>query len=169
MKTELSFLEMLNQNPMAGALLLAILLVVQQIIRAWKGGSDASRIEQEAIKLLRQTSETVNKCSERTGKVMDATKDVIITIEKYLATNDFGRLSARLNDAVQMLEAMASHKDIHHSALERVSDLCHDIATDLQRTDSRVVHADILHKIEAIETIANDNKRILISVSEKTQ
>lgn len=165
--SELSILEMLNDYPMAGALMLGMLLVIKQIISSWKGGGNVTRIEKETNKFARQTSETVNRCSERTGEVMDATGDVIRSIEKHLAQNDFGHLRTELNGAVQMLEKMANHKDIHHSELERLGSVCRDIAADIKRTDSRVVHADILHHVQQLESVAEDIKRIVIGIASK--
>jgi hypothetical protein len=164
---EMSFLEMLNNHPVAGAMFIALLLIVQKIVATWRGNSVSTQLERETNKLARQTSETVNRCSERTGELMAATKDVIIAIEKHLAENNVRHLHSRLDAALHMLEEMANNKDLHRVQLERLGDLCGNIVSDLKLTDSRVVHSDILHRIEQVESTCKDIKRISIEIAKQ--
>lgn len=156
MKAE-TLLEQLNQHPLAGALLIALLLSVGQIIRLWKGKNDATLIEHENNRLAKQTSETVNKCAAHTQAVMDS-------IDRLLEAGDFGSIRADLERTVSVLEAMVKSADLHDAALVRVDNLCRDILGTLERNDSRVVHSDIIAKIQHMQSVIDDIKRISIDI-----
>lgn len=155
----MSLLEQINEYPYAGAMLLVGMLLVHQIIAKWRGTQNVSKFESESNRLAKQTSETVNKCAEKANVLMEA-------IERHLAKNDLGHVSAQLHDAVQMLEKMADHQGRCVASLDRVSSLCRSIADDIQKTDSRIVHAQIGSKITSVQAIVDDIKRIVISFKE---
>lgn len=139
-----SFLHLLNQYPLAGAMLIAMLLIIQQIVRVWKGKNDVTRIESETNKLARQTSETVNLCSSRTQEVMDR-------LDEFIQTNDIGHVSTEVKHAVSLLVALAKDQELHKRTLDRIDELCHDIDRDIRGSSSRVEHTQILGKLDALE------------------
>ena len=157
---ELAFLEMLNDHPLAGALMLAMLLVIMQIIKAWKGTNNVTRLEQENNKLARQTSETVNHCATRTHALMEV-------MEEFVQENDVRHLRSRVSDAIRLLDKMGHDQELHDNSLERVAELCRDIVSTLERTDSRVVHAQITNQIDSLEKTVEDIKRIVITMAER--
>lgn len=157
---ELSILEMLNNHPLAGAMLLGLLLVVLQIIKAWRGEQNVSRIEAETNKLSKQTSETVNTCAARTHALMEV-------MEKFMAENDVGHLHSRLNDSVSLLEKIHGHSSSVQAALVRVDNICRDILSTIERTDSRVVHGQIVSKMEHMQSVIDDVKHICIDIAGK--
>ena len=152
---ELSFLEMLNDHPLAGALMLAMLLVIMQIIKAWKGTSSVSRIEQENNKLAKQTSETVNHCATRTHALMEV-------MEEFIQENDVRHLHSELTAAIHLLEKVHEHTGGCQAKLGRVDSVCRDLAANIERTDSRVVHAQIVNKVDTLEKLLEDVKRITL-------
>lgn len=151
---ELQILDMLNEHPLAGAILLALLLVALQIVRAWRGEQNVNRIESETNKLAKQTSETVNTCAARTHALMEV-------MEKFMAENDIGHLYSRLNDSISVLEKVYANTGNAQAALVRVDNLCRDILSTLDRADSRVVHGQIVSKIEHMQSVIDDIKHIL--------
>jgi archaellum component FlaC len=150
---ELSFLEMLNDHPLAGALMLTMLLVIGQIVKAWKGQAHVSRLEQENNRLAKQTSETVNTCAARTHDLMGR-------MEKFMDANDLGRVHSQLAHSLLVLEKVSSNTAHCKESLDRVDSLCSDIASDIKRTDSRVVHASIVSQLGVLEKLVEDIKRI---------
>jgi archaellum component FlaC len=150
---ELSILELLNDHPLAGALMLGMLLVIGQIVKAWKGQSYVSRIEQENNRLAKQTSETVNTCAARTHELMER-------MEKFMDANDLGRVHSQLAHSIQVLENVSNNTTHCKKSLDRVDGLCSDISSDIKRTDSRVVHASIVSQLSVLERLVEDIKRI---------
>jgi hypothetical protein len=138
-----------------GAIALVLALMVQQFFSRRKGKND-NKLEQETNKLVKQSNETVNRCSAETRIVLDA-------IDKNMAKNDVGHLSTRLNDTVQLLATMVDHQSECIGTLNRVSSVVRSIADDLQKTDSRIVHQDIQNKINMVESLVEDVKRIVIT------
>ncbi len=151
----MSLLEAVNEYPLAGLIVLAALLLVQQILAKWKGGSDASRNERESLKLAKQISETVNSYKAETQLALSS-------IKEHMVKNDIGHVSARLDDAVRMLATMADHQGECLGTLDRVSGLVRSIADDLQKTDSRIVHEQIQGKVLSVEALIKDVKRIVL-------
>lgn len=157
---DLSFLHMLNEYPLAGVMMIVMLLLVQQTVRVWRGQSDVTRIESENNKLAKQTSETVNQCSARTKEVMER-------LEEFIQANDVGHLSAKFDRSLQMLASLAHNQDSYQRTLDRVAELCHDIDRDLRGADDQLAHANILSKVDALEKLLEDVKRISIAIAGK--
>jgi hypothetical protein len=155
---DLTVLEMLNQHPIAGALLLALLMSIAQIVRAWKGDKSVNRIESETNKLAKQTSETVNTCASRTHALIEV-------MEEFMAQNDVRRVHSRLDDSISLLEKVHDRESAAQATLVRVDNICRDILSSLERTDSRVVHGQIVAKIEHLQSVVDDIKRIEIDAS----
>lgn len=151
----MTLLEATNEYPIAALIILAMLLVIQQIVAKWKGASNASRDERESLRLAKQTSETVNSCKTET-------KEVLAAIKGHLAKNDLGHVSTQLDDAVQLLAKVGDHQSKCLFTLDRVSGLVRSIADDLQKTDSRIVHEQIQSKVHSVEELIKDVKRIVL-------
>lgn len=157
----MSILEAINENPLAGSMVLVALLIINQIVKAWRGKDDTSKLEQENNKLAKQTSETVNSCAARTHEVMEV-------IEEFVSQNDLGYLSNRLDHAVSLLEKMGQGQGVSAASLDRITGLCNSIIRNLERADSRVVHATLLNNIEIVKGLVEDVKRIAIQIASES-
>jgi len=156
----ISILQAINEHPLAGAMVLVSLLFIQQIVRAWRGSSDVSRIERENLKFAKQTNETVNTCAARSHSLMEL-------MDRFMEQNDIGHLSDQLTETIQVLEKVAGSQGVSKHELDRVVDLCNSISSDLQRTDSRVVHSQIMSKVEQTKIQVEDVKRLAVHIAEK--
>ena len=155
-----SILQAINEHPLAGAMVLVALLFIQQIVRAWRGNTDVNRIERENLKFAKQTNETVNTCATRSYALMEL-------MDRFMEQNDIGHLSDQLTKTLKMLEKVAGSQGVSKHELDRVVDLCNSISGDLQRTDSRVVHSQIMSKVEQVKVQMEDIKRLSVHIAEK--
>lgn len=153
-------LETLNSNPLAGVIVVVILLLVKEIVKVWRGKVDESQSERESLSLAKQTSETVNNCAR-------SSRNLIEKLEESLRKNDLGHLSAQLEHALQMLGKMDASSSLHSVSLARITSLCDSVADDIRRGDHRVVHSKIISQIEELQRVVNDTKQITIAVAEK--
>lgn len=154
---DLALLEMLNQYPVAGALLLGILVVSLQIYKIYKGKADATRVETETNKFVRQTNETVNQCAARTQATVDA-------VDRLLEEGNFRSLHAKYNETVSMLEKMGDIEKRLEDNVARIDRMVNDITITLDRNDSRVVHSNIINKVEHMQSVIDDVKRIVVDI-----
>ena len=150
-------IELLDKHPVTGAIALMCLLIVQQVLKAKKGNDHVSRLERENNALAKQTSETVNKCSQKTEAIIGA-------IAKHLAENDVGQLFNDIAKALTLLDEMDGRQEVHQRELDRISSLCRYIADDLQKADIRVNHEKLHNKVASVETLAKDVKGICLSI-----
>ena len=153
-------LESIESHPMATVMVIAILFLVREIFKIWRGKTDATVTERESLKFARQTSETVNKCSSRSHDVMDM-------VERYHQENDFGHLHSKLKHAVQLLEKMDALQGVHSVSLDRLDGVCDSIMDDLRRGDHRVVHTGIINQIGDVLRVTQDTKQLAIHIAEK--
>lgn len=133
---------------------------MHQILKTWRGKTDATITERESLKFNKQTSETVNKCSARSHEVMD-------TFDRYIEANDLGHLSAKLDHAVQLLEKMDARQSVHAVSLDRLDGVCDSILDDIRRGDHRVVHTGMISQIREVLQATNDTKQLAIHIAEK--
>ena len=142
------------EKDIIGAIVLVALLIVQQYFNRKKGIKNATVYEQESAKLVRQTSEVVNRCAAEN-------KIILVALNRHLEKNDLGHLSTELNNAIRMLEAMVERQNIGIVTLDRISSLVHSISDDIQKTDSRIVHERISNNLHTVEMLVEDIKRIV--------
>ena len=156
----MTILGAINEHPMAAIMVIVTLLIINQIIGKWRGKTDATTTERESLTLAQQTSATVNKCAAENSIFRK-------TIEKHLAPNDLGHISAKLNNEIkrsEKVDADTSISKVSLAGLNRVSD---SIADDLRRGDHRVVHTGIINQIDDVKRIAEDTKQLAVHIAEK--
>lgn len=147
-------LQAINTYPLAGAVVIVIMLIAQQLLKLWLGKGDVTRIEQENNKLAKQTSETVNHCAARSHAVMEK-------LEEFLHESDLRHIPDRLDKTLLVLEKVVEHQGSYKTLLDRVLSLSSAIDADIKRTDSRVVHQEILNYLEREKDVLADIKRIV--------
>jgi len=156
----LGLLDAINEHPMAMTMVLILGLIVHQIIKSWRGKTDATVTEHESLKLAKQTSQTVNKCASENH-------DFRKMVEKHLHENDVRQISAQLQHAVQLLEKMDADKSLLKMSLDGVARVSSSIADDIRRGDHRVVHTGMINQIDDVKRISEDIKRLAVHIAEK--
>jgi len=153
-------LESIERHPMSTLMVIAVLFLVREIFKIWRGKTDATTTEHESLKFARQTSETVNKCSSRSHDVMDM-------VERHYKKNDIGHIFTQLENTIQLLEKMDAVQSVHEVSLDRLDGVCHSIMDDLRRGDHRVVHSGIVNQIDKVRQTTDDIKQLSIHIAEK--
>lgn len=140
------------------AIVLVALLIVQQYLNRKKGLNNATRLENETNQLARQTSATVNKCSQRVSDSIEANEHVVAVIKEFLAKNDFGHLHDRQSEALQMLVKMGENQSLCMRALDGIANITRSIADDIQQTNSELAHEKIEGRLETMKIMITDVK-----------
>ena len=156
----MTLLESINAHPMAGAMVLMVLVLINQIITKYRGKNVTGETNRELLTYVKQTSETVNNCSARSHTVMDS-------FEKHMESNDIGHIRSQLKHAIQVLDKMDASTGLHTVSLDRIIRVCDSVADDLRRGDHRVVHSGIINQIDEVKNLAVDIKQLSVHIAEK--
>lgn len=148
-----------NENPMAAALVITALLLVQSIVKAWKGKNSDENLERESNKLAKQTSETVNRCAARTSEIMDQTTQLMDTVRKYMETNDIGHVRTQLDISLPMLEKMVENQNLALGSLARIVSISSGLHDDFKVSDIRVTQEQVKSELVQLKSLANDIKQ----------
>lgn len=158
--SSMTILGAINEHPMAATMVIVALLLVKQIIGAWRGKTNASTTEHELLKLAKQISQTVNECSTRSHAIMDM-------VDRNDKSNDVGLIHASLKKTVQLLEKVDASQSLSKMSLDGISRVSDSIADDLRRGDHRVVHTGIINQIGDVKRIVEDTKQLTVHIAEK--
>ncbi|MGB5631801.1 MAG: hypothetical protein WBM86_03340 [Waterburya sp.] len=151
-----SFLHELNEHPLAGAMLIAILLLIHQIIRVWRRRNDRTTSENENTQILKQISVVVNHINTELDKHRQE-------IHEYTPEGAFEHIPTRLDEALRMLEKVSHRQDIFENTLGRILELSDSIERDLSGTNHAIANAKILSDLtnlrSLIQSVLNDLHR----------